>query len=865
MFDSLCHYGAGCAKIWSLDLEVRRSNFSNFYSAASFDPWGSNDAAVFVANSSVSAVISESRFEYNPEFEAVVVLGAAPLVVSGSVFLNNTRAILANSGKQVAVDSSLFEGNGLCDGSAITCRGCVLNVTTSHFTWNQGLSKGSIHIDTAQVAVNITSSSFFGNDAAAIRGGSATTASGAAITLYYSHLNLFNSTFTRNSAGYSGGALASWSDNRGTFANQLRVEGCTFTENSAINAGGLYVSDLTVVALISSSFYRNRAARQGAGVLLQLYNLEEGDAYYNQLNATIFDCLFEANEAGYGTGPAFVSDVEPEDPAGGGGLTVTGDWNTVQIFSSRFIGNKVGAPNKRRSEGGAIQLTAFEGRQTIQLIDIFNCTLVGNSVDGPVALGGGLVTWGPLRLVVRASNISQNQATSSTRSYGGGFFIGGMSAEYGDESTAEVTSTTVHSNYALVGGGGVVHDTYASLSGISFVGNTAQFVGGGLATLMNRLQSSTALPSIQIRASSLQFSSNSVLEPPKGSVRNVSCLDRGIGGQPNVAFRCDSACSFTFPSSPQGDLWGPHFGSIMGEAFMLATSATKTPFLYMIPSGGYPATGTLVLPRLALVSNELDSVFVDFPEPMNVLVPLGECDGLLSVATLSQSGMGSRTRCNWDPSFSRLVFKANTMPFPLFVGFETTGVVGSSGRIVSTQNVNVLPPALPVPISARVTALPPVVAPCVDVTLDATASFAPGPFPYTYSWQLVSASQGGFSNVAQATANQLGPRLSLSSSLVPSLATSTDLVFSATLSNVFGLTSSSFANVTTLPTPSPNVFLEGPRDRFHPISLELQLNARVEVPDCLAIQNLSITSQWTQIFGPDLTRTSRSRLTTYFC
>jgi hypothetical protein len=844
MLDSSARGGLYFGSIWSQVLFIARSNLTDYSSSGSFDGLFGVNPSVLIVNATSSASISGCQFTSNTNLNAIELRGPGQLVVSDSSFVSNSRAIYAGSGTRLVVGGSIFGLNGPCDGAAITCMGCILGVSSSQFLYNQAYLRGCIRVSSSPQIVDIASSVFTGNRADLAYGASLLTHSGAAILIDSCTVSIIGCSFTSNSVLYAGGAVAIAGSASTSYATVLD---CRFESNTASNAGALFAGELAQISVEGSDFVGNYAVFQGGAVFFKTWN-HDVPTSADFLDATIDRCVFQSNYVGAALKKRDSSGYE--DATGGGAVSINGDWRNVRLINSRFFENRViGRSSGRRSEGGAIQLLAFEEFQEILLVEVRNCTFVANEVFGTVALGGALSSWGQLKLSISASTFERNRASSAERSFGGGAFVGGLASSFTSTLPVMVQTTSFTRNEARIGGGLVVHDTLISLDSVNFGNNSAQYVAGGLVAMLGKLQSSMAIPLIAMRIAGSEFSLNSVVDSEGGSVRNVTCFDRGVGGQENADFRCDS-CTFASPSSSAPN-WSPHFGAIMGEPFMLASSATKDPFLYVLPNSGYPATGSIVIPSFVGVSDKLDAIVVNFAESMLLQVSPGRCDQLLDAATIAQ--FYGQMSCTWDAAYTQLEIRAEVLGFPSTISFLQNNLVTKSQLLpVTSMPLSVLPPTRPVTPVSRIAALPVVVPPCSDIVLDGTTSFFPGSFQYNLRWNLQNAPIG-FDSVETLATDEQSLRLAIPRSVIPVSSSAVVLSFSLTAGLPFlSVPSVATINITLLPTSGPSVFIEGPSERFHPAALELQLNARIEVPACLAVQNVSISSSWTQISGPSL-------------
>ena len=201
----------------------------------------------------------------------------------------------------------------------------------------------------------------------------------------------------------------------------MTLTGCTFSGNSAGNAGGGINNDGSIT--VNASTFDSNAASFGAGY-------SAGGA------GTITDCTFSDNQASFSGGGAYAGQTTTN-------MTLTG---------CTFSGNSA-------SMGGG-------GLYNHGMSTLDGCTLSGNSGSA----GGGLLNLGTATLT--NSTLAGNSASLGS---GGGLFMGG---------TTTLTNCTLSGNSASqVGGGfyGTPSAGTATLTNCTVSGNfTTQDDGGGI-------------------------------------------------------------------------------------------------------------------------------------------------------------------------------------------------------------------------------------------------------------------------------------------------------------------------------------------------------------------------------------------------
>lgn len=176
-----------------------------------------------------------------------------------------------------------------------------------------------------------------------------------------SELTVINSTFTDNTSGYSGGAIA-------TYRGMVTISGSTFDGNSSFKNGGAIrvgkssSSSYTSFGLnISNSLFSNNDASQG-------YSNGDGGAVRfdgsTGYDFSVSNTRFIDNTVGSGEGGAIYASLDGDQVFGTGIMTVD---------KSTFTGNYSG------QDGGAINHDANWSQTT--LISVTNSTFSGNTSE----------------------------------------------------------------------------------------------------------------------------------------------------------------------------------------------------------------------------------------------------------------------------------------------------------------------------------------------------------------------------------------------------------------------------------------------------------------------------------------------------
>ena len=230
----------------------------------------------------------------NHEHGAVNIFNSPKVIIKNCTFLNNTNSSFFTR--------KPFQGNagGLSVGYNIEVATISLNkvdilVTDCNFTFNRAVpplnlsaslnilherkifsGRGGGLCITVNVAGKVSctvNNSVFLNNHALLIGGSAYVFISRILTLNQTYV-FGNNIFGMNSAGYIGGALcfSSYVNSSTNFLQSAILYNCTFTKNSAIVGGGIFLLPSlrglggTYVRLERCAFYSNSATQHGGAV-----------------------------------------------------------------------------------------------------------------------------------------------------------------------------------------------------------------------------------------------------------------------------------------------------------------------------------------------------------------------------------------------------------------------------------------------------------------------------------------------------------------------------------------------------------------------------------------------------------------------
>lgn len=304
----------------------------------------------------------------------------------------NGGAIYAERLSTLTLEDCLFQDNVAANGGAIATNGwganddgVVVSISGSTFSHNTatapalpggGNGGGALYLSGGSAAV-VHDSQFDGNAAG----------NGGAIHLLHSNLWATAVTFTGNTAqnvagGGGGGAI--YMDGTKALSGQVRLQACTFRQNSTNQLGGAIFSfpeGTGATAIDQSTFDGNVSTNRG-----------QGGAIYHQSALgtgplTITRSLFVDNRAA----------AEPLDAASQGGALWLLD-APVTIVNSTFTGNQavhahsddLAADDWRRGFGGAIR-TSSQTSIVNSTIASNTAGFVGGAMAGPATVTNSIV------------------------------------------------------------------------------------------------------------------------------------------------------------------------------------------------------------------------------------------------------------------------------------------------------------------------------------------------------------------------------------------------------------------------------------------------------------------------------------------
>lgn len=418
------------------------------------------------------------------------------------------------------IQYATFAGNtAKARGGAVAFNAAIIENTldTCAFTGNQAIYGGAVYYPNnmntgseADPTYNIQNATFEGNIAA--DDGDLTGYGGAVLLQmnrnasyannYTGTLNITGSTFTDNSASYSGGAVAAWKEGGDTpgIRMQVTLDGNTFTGNSTTNSSGdwhgggaVYLHSNAVGTFTSNIFEKNTTAKRGGAIyMLNDINIENRVHTFGALGAdgnpdpakantftgnhadsnggAVFDGVSNETNNGGTTTTLFYGDVFENNTtySAGGAVYFANKYGREDesfLFEGvTFTGNEA----QRTSSGGALYMS--NGRGTIQ-----NCTFTANKTE---LNGGGAIS------LIRTDNVAITDtqfdgniagATRKSDARGGALNV--------YKGSVQLTNDTFTNNEGSTGGAICTcwdYATFIEIKGCDFSGNKATGTGGVL-------------------------------------------------------------------------------------------------------------------------------------------------------------------------------------------------------------------------------------------------------------------------------------------------------------------------------------------------------------------------------------------------
>ncbi len=289
---------------------------------------------------------------------------------------------------------------------------------------------------------------------------------GGALYLYQSGAVIRNCLFHNNDSGVRGSGCYAFGDTLHTIA--LHFDNVIFRDNHGYNGAGGFFHAYQDLSLKNCHFSNNSGFQGGA-------------AFFSGTNATVEDCVFEANSATYGGGiDGFHTNLYIKYPViriirssftgntslSGGGVYYRNDYGgfSFVVDSCIFTENESSS-----SGGGALYIIDNADAQNAELtstVRVDRTTFTGNAAvyGGAVEIDGGDDS---LRIEVARSGFFNNTASDS----GGGLYV--FMQETSNVHT-QIKQTTFDGNTAPIGGG-LILDSYYNIERMSYAIDSCNF------------------------------------------------------------------------------------------------------------------------------------------------------------------------------------------------------------------------------------------------------------------------------------------------------------------------------------------------------------------------------------------------------
>ncbi|WP_245634915.1 right-handed parallel beta-helix repeat-containing protein, partial [Methanobrevibacter cuticularis] len=308
------------------------------------------------------------------------------------------------------------------------------------------------------------------------------TAGGAICINEAAGVEVRNSYFSGNTALNSGGAITIRNN-----AQNTKIIGCTFVNNSAPNGGAIY-NQLSTGTIIEGCTFTNNKATELGGAIYSINTLNISNSNFNNNSAKNGGAIYSTNQMRI-TGSSFATNTATD----GGAIYST---NTLSISSSSF--NK----NTAKGNGGGLFLSGSH-----------QSTITGNSkfTSNSAKNGGAIYTSSPLTIF--SSNLDSNEASTD----GGAIY---------STNTLSIGSSSFNKNTAKGNGGALFlsGSHQSTITGNSkFTSNSAKN-GGAIYTSSPLTISSSNLASNKVSANGGAIYSTNSLNVTGGIISGNSAI-----------------------------------------------------------------------------------------------------------------------------------------------------------------------------------------------------------------------------------------------------------------------------------------------------------------------------------------------------
>ncbi|PRP80933.1 putative extracellular nuclease [Planoprotostelium fungivorum] len=483
-------------------IQLAAGSYTGSLTLAGSTSWyltSSNSAVISGAVTSSGPLVVNGITFTSSAATAIQLTGAASCQITSCTFTGNAAgSISSTSAVTVQLDSSTFTNNG--GGVINLAAGSTFISTNNQFT-NNGCPLGNVFVASGVTTIisgctfssNCGAVSMTSTSVAIVTGNTFTNSSNSnsALTINSGVTTVYNNTFSLNKlTGANGSAI-------NLVGATAVVQLCTFTDNTVTNGngGGVSVTNLGNLTLISSTFLRNSAIKGGSTPY-------SGGGVYcaSGSSVTVTSSRFEANAANYGGGLGdYVASpvtfcqfnmnsatvISNTADVAGAGMYIAG---TLSITSSTITLN-----NAASGAGGGMYLSGANSK-----------TITSNTISSNNAYsGGGIAAVGVNPLQLTSSTLQSNTAnlgaaalfntstftvSSSVLTSNGGATGAGLYVYQGTSGTLlnsnfdTNTATTTVSGLSNLGGGALISSlTTLTINNCTFSNNIAGLGGAGLA------------------------------------------------------------------------------------------------------------------------------------------------------------------------------------------------------------------------------------------------------------------------------------------------------------------------------------------------------------------------------------------------
>lgn len=378
-----------------------------------------------------------------------------------------------------------------------------------------------------------TQSSILGYGRTTFENNTAATAAGGAITCYGS-LTLKNATFSGNTSATRGGALYISNADAALTARFNAVEGCVFSQNSAVSGGGaaaLFSGDSSMpegaTAFFTDCTFTQNTAENTDGD-------SYGGALYVHRKSTlqVNGSLFEQNAAKTEGGALYLSGESNATVINSEFLSNTSNAGGAVSVRSSKLSVADGSFDKNTSEtnGGAIYVSYVGDSAFNSDIKLDNCVFTQNSA---VKYGGAFYATEhkiekDTRVITSGSSIYEK---NSAQKGGAAYITAGVEAYFSGDQFKQNRATSA-SGDDTNGAALYITDSNVKIDGASFTQNSADYNGGAVGTYSDStfvMNNVTADGNTAQNAGGFLYNSGSDVKIYSSDLKNNSATDKTGG------------------------------------------------------------------------------------------------------------------------------------------------------------------------------------------------------------------------------------------------------------------------------------------------------------------------------------------------